>query len=532
MPLRFRRFALTALLVCSAPLAAAPKTLVYCAEGSPESLTRLFANGQNTSDAGAQIADTLLDFKPGSAELQPALAESWTISPDGLQYTFRLRRGVKFHTNEKFKPTRNFNADDVLFTWNRQADPAHPFHKLSGALAYAQFTNLRMDENVAKLEKLDDYTIRFTLRKAEAPFLTRMSFDLFGIQSAEYAEKLKAAGTPELLDRQPIGTGPFQFVSYQKDALIRYAAFPQHWRGKPKIDKLVFAIVPDPAVQFAKLKTGECHVSVSVKPADVALIEKEPVLRLLQQPGLNVSYIALNTQKKPFDDKRVRQALNLAVDRQALLANVYQGHAILAKNILPPAYWAANDKLPALPYDSAKAKALLAQAGYPNGFDMELWYLPVVRPYNPDGKRMGEMLQADFAKIGVRARLLTYEWGEYLKRQRAGEHQAVMYGWLSGNGEPDNYFEPLLSSEAIKSGGNLARWSTPAFEDLLQRARTTPNQAERTKLYHKAQEILREESPLLLLAHGNRFGVARKEVKGFILEPTYGLNFYAVDLER
>lgn len=512
--------------------ASAAKTLVYCAEGSPESLTRLFANGQNTADAGAQIADTLLDFKSGTAELAPALAESWEISADGLSYTFHLRHGVKFHSTSNFKPTRDFNADDVLFTWNRQADKAHPYHTLAGNLAYVQFNNLRMDENVQKLEKLDPYTIRFVLRKAEAPFLTRMSFDMLGIQSAEYAAKLSAAGTPDKLDREPVGTGPFQLLSYQKDAVIRYKAFADHWRGRPKLDNLIFAIVPDAAVQLAKLRTGECQVSTTLKPADIAQVEKDAALRLIQQAGLNVAYIGLNTQKKPLDDKRVRQALSLAIDRAAILATIYQGRAIAAKNLLPPAYWAADDKLPALTYDPAKARNLLASAGLSNGFDMELWYLPVLRPHNPDGKRMAEMLQADFAKIGVRAKLVTYEWGEYLKRSRAGEHQAVMFGWLSGNGEPDNYFEPLLSCDAAKSGGNLARWCNPRFEDLLQRARRSADRAERTHLYASAQEILRDETPLLLIAHGNRVGVTRKDVTGFVLEPTYALNFYTVDLTR
>ncbi|MCX9155451.1 ABC transporter substrate-binding protein [Niveibacterium sp. 24ML] len=522
---------IAASLLACAPVQAA-KTLVYCAEGSPESLTRLFANGQNTSDAGSQIADTLLDFKSGTAELQPALAESWEISPDGRTYSFKLRRGVKFHTSSSFQPSRDFNADDVLFTWQRQASKSHPYHKLAGNLAYVQFSNLRMDENVEKLEKLDDYTIRFQLKRPESPFLTRMSFDMLGIQSAEYANKLAAAGTPEKLDREPIGTGPFQFVSYQKDTVIRFKAFAQHWRGKPKADALIISIVPDATVQLAKLKTGECHISVSVKPADVALIEKTPGLSLVQQPGLNTGYIGLNTTKKPFDDKRVRQALDLAIDRNAILGAVYQGRATLAKNLLPPAYWAANAKLPAIAYEPAKAKALLASAGYPNGFDMELWYLPVLRPHNPDGKRMGEMIQADLAKIGVRVKLATFEWGEYLKRQRAGEHQAVMFGWLSGNGEPDNYFEPLLSCDAAKSGGNLARWCNPAFEDLLQRARRTPDRAERTTLYAKAQEILREEVPQVLIAHGHRFGVTRKEVQGFVLEPTYQLDLRNVELNR
>ncbi|WP_341677418.1 ABC transporter substrate-binding protein [Niveibacterium sp. SC-1] len=521
-------------LVCTLFLGAAPafaaKTLVFCSESSPESLTRLFANGQSTQDAGTQIADTLLDFKSGTATLQGALAESWDISKDGLQYTFHLRRGVKFHSSARFTPTRDFNAEDVLFTWNRQADPKHPYHQPVGGLAFVQFNNLRMDENVVKLEKLDDTTVRFTLKKPEAPFLTRMSFDLMGIQSAEYAAKLTAAGTPELLDREPIGTGPFQFVSYQKDAVIRYKAFPQHWRGKPLIDNLIFAITPDAAVQLAKLKRGECHVSVSLKPADIAQAEKDGNLAVLQQPGLNVGYIALNTTKKPFDDKRVRQALDLAIDREAILANVYQKRATLAKTLLPPAYWAANKTLPPLAHDPEKAKALLKAAGLEKGFDMELWYLPVVRPHNPDGKRVAELAQADLAKIGVQVKLATFEWGEYLKRMRAGEHQAVMFGWLSGNGEPDNYFEPLLSKDAIASGGNLARWSTPEFEALLEKARRSTEQSARVPLYAKAQEILREETPQLLLAHGNRFAVTRKNVSGFVLEPTYGLNFDKADI--
>lgn len=526
---------LACLLICCClhlPTALAAKTLVYCAEGSPESLTRLFAAGQNTADVGSQVADTLLDFKPGTTSLQGGLAEAWTVSPDGLVYTFKLRHGVKFHSNAGFTPSRDFNADDVLFTWNRQADPQHPYHAIAGALAYVQFTNLRMAENVEKVEKLDDYTLRFRLKHPESPFLTRLAFDLMGIQSAEYAQKLLTLKQPERLDREPIGTGPFQFASYQKDAVIRFKAFPQHWRGKPKVDALVFAITPDAAVQFAKLKAGECHISTALKPADITLAAKDAALRLISQPGANVGYLALNTTKKPLDDKRVRQALNLAIDRAAILSTLFQGRATLARGILPPFYWAADPALAPFAYDPARARQLLAQAGYPQGFALQLWYLPVVRPHNPDGKRMAEMMQADLAKIGVTATLATFEWGEYLKRIRNGEHQAAMFGWLSGNGEPDNYFEPLLSCAAVQSGGNLARWCQPEFESVLQQARRSADQAERTKLYARAQAIVHEELPLLPIAHGNRFAVTRKEVTGFTLEPSYLLDFRSTDLAR
>jgi dipeptide transport system substrate-binding protein len=528
--LTFKALALAA-LACSTGAALAAKTLVYCSEGSPEGFNPQYYTTGTTFDAvSVPMYNRLVEFEIGTTNVIPALAESYTAAPDGLSYTFKLRKGVKFHSTAKFTPTRDFNADDVLFSYNRMADPSHPMAKTLPGATYAYFDDMDMKNIVDKVEKVDPMTVRFVLKKPEAPFLANMAMDFASILSAEYADKMKAAGTPEVIDREPVGTGPFQFVSYQKDAVIRYKAFDQHWDGRPKIDNLVYAITTDASVRYAKLKTGECHAMAFPKPADVALMKNDPNINLVQKNGLNVGYIAFNVEKKPFDNKLVRQALNMAVNKKAILDAVFQGAGQPAKNPIPPTLWSYNDKVAEYPYDPAKAKDMLAKAGYPNGTEVELWYLPVTRPYNPDGKRMAELVQADWEKIGVKTKLITYEWGEYRKRSKTGEQTVMMLGWSGDNGDPDNFFVPLLGCDAVKGGGNVARWCNKDFEDLVQKAKGVTKQADRAALYRKAQEIFKEEAPWIPIAHSVRFDPVRKEVIGYKMDATAHHFFHKVDL--
>jgi len=401
---------LTAL--AAAPVAA-KGTLVYCSEGSPEGFQPQFFTTGTTFDAvSVPMFNRLVEFETGTTNIVPALAESWTVAPDGKTFTFKLRKGVKFHSNANFKPTRDFNAEDVLFSWYRMADDNHPFHKFTAGQTFAYFEDMGMKNIVDKVEKVDDYTVRFSLKRPEAPFLADMAMDFASILSKEYFETMRTKGTPNAADVYPIGTGPFEYVSYQKDATIRYKAFDRYWGGRPKIDNLVFSITRDATARYAKLKTGECHVMAFPKPADLDEMRKDPQLALQQKEGLNVGYIAFNVEKKPFDNKLVRQALNMATNKEAILKAVYQGQGQVAKNPIPPILWGYNNAVQDYAYDVAKAKQMLAQAGYANGFEVELWYLPVTRPYNPDGKRMAELIQADWEKVGVRAKLVTYEWAE------------------------------------------------------------------------------------------------------------------------
>jgi len=520
-----------AVAALAASQAAAKGTLVYCSEGSPEGFQPQFFTTGTTFDAvSVPMFNRLVEFEIGTTNIVPALAESWTVAPDGKAYTFKLRKGVKFHSNANFKPTRDFNADDVLFSWNRMADEHHPFHTMTAGQTFSYYDDMGMKNIVDRVDKIDDYTVRFVLKRSEAPFLADMAMDFASILSKEYFETMMKKGTPNAADVYPIGTGPFEFVSYQKDAIIRYKAFDKYWGGRPKIDNLVYAITRDATARYAKLKTGECQVMAFPKPADLDAMKQDPALALQQKEGLNIGYIAFNVEKKPFDDKRVRQALNYATNKEAILKAVYQGNGKVAKNPIPPILWGYNDAVQDYPYDPAKAKELLAQAGHPNGFDVDLWYLPVTRPYNPDGKRMAELIQADWAKVGVRAKLVTYEWAEYRKRAKGGEHQVVMFGWSGDNGDPDNFFVPLLGCEAVKGGGNNARWCNKAFEDLVIKAAQTPKQADRAKLYEQAQVIVHDEAPWIPIAHSVRFDALRKEVRGYKMDATAHHYFDKVDL--
>jgi dipeptide transport system substrate-binding protein len=515
------RAVLIAALVATPLFAFAKGTLVYCSEGSPEGFQPQFFSTGTTFDAvSVPMFNRLVEFEIGTTNIVPALAESWTVSPDGKTYTFKLRKGVKFHSNANFKATRDFNADDVMFSWNRMAEDSHPFHKMTAGQTFAYFDDMGMKNIVDSVQKIDDYTVRFNLKRPEAPFLADMAMDFASILSQEYFEAMLKKGTPNAADVYPIGTGPFEFVSYQKDATIRYKAFDPYWNGRPKVDTLVYSITRDATARYAKLKTGECQVMAFPKPADLDEMRQDPNLSVQQKQGLNIGYIAFNTEKKPFDDKRVRQALNYATNKEAILKAVYQGTGQVAKNPIPPTLWGYNNNVKDYPYDPAKAKELLAQAGYPNGFEVELWYLPVTRPYNPDGKRMAEMIQADWDKVGVKTKLLTFEFAEYRKRSKGGEHTVIMFGWSGDNGDPDNFFVPLLGCEAVKGGGNAARWCNKSFEDLIIKAAQTPKQADRAKLYEQAQVIFKEEAPWITVAHSLRFDPVRTEVKGYKMDAT------------
>jgi len=518
------------LVIALAGVNADAKTCVFCSEGSPEGFNPAFYTAGTTFDASSRpIFDRLVLFELGTTKTIPGLAEKWGISPDGKTYTFNLRKGVKFHTTKNFTPTRDFNANDVIFTFERQRDKNHPYHKVSGG-NYEYFVSTGMAALIQNIEKKDDYTVVFHLAHPDAPFIANIAMDFASVHSAEYADKMMKTGTPQEVDLNPVGTGPYSLVQYQKDSTIRYEAHKQYWRGPAKIDKLVYSITPDASVRYAKLKAGECHVMPYPNPADLAQMAKEKDIKLMQMEGLNVGYLAFNTEKKPFDNVKVRQALNMAINKQAIIDAVFQGAGKIAKNPIPPTIWSYNDKVKDYPYDPVAAKKLLAEAGFPNGFETDIWAMPVQRPYNPNARRMAEIIQADWDKIGVKAKIVTYEWGEYLKRSKEGEHQTLLLGWTGDNGDPDNFLAVLLSCEAVGSA-NRARWCYKPFDDLLKQAKITSDVAERTRLYEKAQVIFKEQAPWVTIAHSVVFKPMRNEVVNFKIDPFGGHVFYGVDIK-
>jgi dipeptide transport system substrate-binding protein len=519
---------LAALLASAAPAAA--KTLVYCSEGSPENFTPALNTTGTTFDAARPVYDQLVEFEPGSTNVTPGLAERWDVSEDGKVLTFHLRKGVKFHSTRDFKPTRDFNADDVLFSFDRQWKDDNPYHKVSGG-SYDYFNDMDMPKLLKSIEKVDDSTVRFTLTEPNAPMLANLAMDFASIHSAEYADFLAKKGTPEQLDQVPVGSGPFSFVNYQKDAVIRFKANPGYWGGKPKIDDLVYAITPDPTARYAKLKRGECHVMIAPNPADLAQMRTDPDVNLLSQPGLNVAYLAMNEEKKPFDDKRVRQAIEMGIDKAAIIKDVYQGAGQAAKNPIPPTIWSYNDAIQDYAYDPEKAKQLLKDAGVATPLEVDLWWMPVQRPYNPNAKRIAEMMQSDLAKIGINAKLVSYEWGEYRKRLQQGEHILGQYGWTGDNGDPDNFYFLLGCAASRPGGNNIARWCNKDFDALINKAKTIPDVGELTKLYEQAQVIAHDEAPWFTIAHSVVYEPIRKEVNGYKVSPFGRHEFQKVDLQ-
>lgn len=515
----------------SASAFAAPKTFVYCLEASPAVMSPVLSTDGASLDANARpIYNKLADFEEGTTNVIPSLAESWEISENGKTYTFHLRKGVKFHDSKGFTPSREFNADDVLFSFNRQLDPNHPFHKVSGG-NYEYFIGMDMQNIIDKVEKVDDYTVKFSLKVPNAPFVANLAMDFAGIYSAEYADKMMKAGTPEKIDTNPIGTGPFQFVDYQKDASVRFKAFENYWGGKAKIDRLVFSITPDASVRLAKLTKGECHAMPYPNPADIENLKKDENINLMSQSGMNIGYLALNEKIKPLDNQKVRQALNHAVNKEAIVKAVYQGAGQVAKNPIPPTMWSYNDEIQDYEYSPEKSKALLKEAGFENGFETELWAMPVSRPYNPNARRMAELIQEDWKAVGVNAKIVSYEWGEYLKRLRQGEAATSMIGWTGDNGDPDNFLNTLLSCSAVEAGSNYANFCHKPFEDAVLGAVQESDKAKRTELYKQAQVIFKEQAPWITIAHSTVYFPVRKEVKGYVMSP-FGLhNFYNVDLQ-
>ena len=397
---------------------------------------------------------------------------------------------------------------------------------------HTYFNDMGMPKLLKSVEKLDDYTVRFTLNRPEAPFLSDLAMEYAAIQSKEYADAMLKAGTPEKLDQEPVGTGPFFLVQYQKDAVVRYRAFPEFWAGRAKIDDLVFSITPDASVRLAKVQKGECHVMPYPNPADLDAIRKDANVQLLEQPGLTSGISPTTPRRRHSTMSGSARPSTWRSTRRRSSTRFISRRELSPKNPIPPSMWSYNDDVRDDPYDPDGAKKLLTEAGLGNGFETDVWAMPVQRAYNPNARRIAELIQADLARIGIKAEIKTYEWGEYRKRLQAGEHQTGMLGWVGDNGDPDNFLHTLLGCDAAQpGGGNVAKWCDRGFDDLVTKAKVTTDQKQRTELYQRAQVIFKEQAPWLTIAHAVQLKPVRKEVIDFKLSPFGRHSFYGVDLK-
>ncbi|CAB3690260.1 ABC transporter substrate-binding protein [Trinickia soli] len=514
------------------PALALAKPLTVCTEASPDGFDVVQFNSLVTTNASADVIfNTLVDYDEAARKVVPSLAEKWEVSSDGLSYTFHLRPNVAFQSTNYFKPTRPLDADDVVFTFDRMLDDTNPWHKVAGANGFPHAQSMGLVKLVKAVKKIDDHTVQFDLNEPNATFLPMLTMGFASIYSAQYADQLLKAGKQAELNAKPIGTGPFVLKSYTKDAVIRYDVNPTYWGPKPKVDRLIYAITPDPSVRMQKVKANECQIALSPKPDDVSQAKSDKALAVVQTPAFMTAFVALNTQHKPLDDERVRQAINMAFDRATYLKVVFDNTAAPATNPYPSNTWSYDKAIAAYPYDPAKAKTLLAQAGYPNGFSTTIWVRPQGSVLNPKPKAGAELLQADLAKIGVKAEVKIIEWGELIKQAKQGQHDMLFMGWAGDNGDPDNYLTPLFSCNGVKSGINFARYCDAKLDKLIADGRATADQAARSQDYEAAQKIIHDQALWIPLGYPTASAITRNTVAGYKVSAFGRQHFANVSVE-
>ncbi|WP_027908553.1 ABC transporter substrate-binding protein [Pseudomonas sp. URMO17WK12:I4] len=512
------RLALLPLLV--APLFAQAATLSVCTEASPDGFDVVQYNSLTTTNASADVLmNRLVEFDAAKGKLVPSLASSWKISDDGLTYTFTLRPDVLFHRTDYFKPTRRtLEADDVLFSFQRMLDPNHPWYK-TAASGYPHAQSMQWPALIKAVEKVDAHTVRIILNKPDSTFLATLSMGFASIYSAEYADQLFRAGTPEKLNSQPIGTGPFVFRRFQKDAAVRYTANADYFAGKPKVDNLVFAITPDANVRLQRLRRGECQIALSPKPVDVEAASKDADLDTVKTAAFMTAFVAINSQHPPLDKPAVRQAINLAFDKSSYIKAVFENSAEPANGPYPPNTWSYARDLPGYAHDPQKARELLKQAGLADGFSTTIWTRPSGSLLNPNPSLGAQLLQADLAEVGIKAQIRVIEWGELIRRAKAGEHDLLFMGWAGDNGDPDNFLTPQFSCASVESGLNFARFCDAKLDKLIADGKAISDQAKRSALYKDAQAIIQQQALWLPLAHPTAYALTRKGVEGYSVSP-------------
>ena len=522
-------------------IASASGTLVFGSSGDPSRLDPGDVTDGESIQRMDNIFEGLLEYEAGTTDIKPCLATSWEASADGTEIVFNLRKGVKFHDGT------DFNADAVVFSFARQYDTTNPYHQY-GEWSYWGY----MFSDVEKMEKIDDYTVKLVLKRPNASIMTSLAMFTVNIVSPANAEKYKGDAF-----KNPCGTGPFKFVEWVKDDHITLEANNNYWREKPQLDQLIFKVIADPSARLMALEVGEVQGIEYPNPADFTRINANKDLVLMTQPGMNIGYMAMNNGYgykdanengvrdpdepwvktpgyfEPFTKKEVRQAINMAIDKQSIVDNIYMGTAIVAKNGMPPFMLGYNDEIQDYPYDPVKAKQLLTEAGYPDGFEVTLYAMPVSRPYMFDPPKIGEAIQSYLGAIGIKVKFYQVDWATYLQETEAGKHQMCLLGWTGDNGDPDNFMNVLYGANACSIGkaGNYAFYNNAEVQDLLSQALQTYDKDKRAEFYKKAQVLIHEDAGWVYLAHSLQSMVFRKNVHGFVLNPTSRYFFYPVSVE-
>lgn len=497
-----------------------PDTIIVGRPRDASSLDPALVSDNESVEIAEQLYDKLLNFKPGTAEVEPGLATSWTSSEGGRVWTFHLRRGVKFHDGTPL------NARAVVFSFERQRDPFHPFHRDDFQYWHNTY------QNVVEIEAIDDYTVRIAIDEPYAPFLANMAMFPVAIVSPAAVEKWG-----DDYGDHPVGTGPFRFASWTKGDRIVLERNPDYWGGAPRSARIVFRAIPDGRQRLIALEGGAIDIAYSILPQELQFVELHPELVLHRTPANNVAYLAMNTTHAPLSDLRVRRAINHAIDKEPIVKLVYQGEAVPANGPLPPTQWAYHELPQPYEADPPRAAALLAEAAQAGAFQPEreiTLYVPSdPRPYLPDPIGVARVVRAQLAAVGVNTRLVVQPFADHLEDVQRGVHDICLLGWTGDNGDPDNFLYVLFDSNNTVPGvaRNLAFIRDPELHGLLTWAQQSEDRDDREKYYARAQELIHELAPWVPIAHSQVSVAARADITGVVISPMTTLSYRSVARE-
>jgi cationic peptide transport system substrate-binding protein len=526
-------FAETAPTHASPTVASAPvkdirqSGFVYCVNGMVNTFNpQKASSGLIIDTLAAQLYDRLLDVDPYTYRLIPELAQSWEVLDDGATYRFHLRKDVPFQKTSGFVPSRKMNADDVVFSFQRIIDTNNHFHGVNGE-EYPYFDSLQFAKTVKSIKKLDDYTVEFRLNNPDASFLWHLATHYAPVLSAEYAASLTKSGNEEEIDRQPVGTGPFQLGEYRTGQYVRLERNGQYWKGTPRMAQVVIDMGVGGTGRLSKLLTGECDVLAYPAASQLSILREDPRLRLSLRPGMNVAYLAFNTNKAPLNDPRIRRAVALSINNQRLMQSIYYGTAETAASILPRASWAYDSNAQVTEYNPAKARQILKDLGQEK-LNLHLWVPTASQSFNPSPLKTAELIQADLAQVGIKVTIVPVEGRFQEAKLMEMNHDLTLTGWSTDSNDPDSFFRPMLSCAAIHSQTNYAHWCDPAFDELLRQGLLSQQLSQRIEFYQQAQKILEQELPVLPLASSLRLQAYRYDIKGLVLSPFGNSSFAGV----
>lgn len=518
-----KKLLLTALL--STLSAASAATLVFGGNGEPVSLESGNITDGISILVQRQIYDTLVDFKPGSTDLAPGLATSWKANANNTAWTFTLRKGVRFHDGTPM------NADAIVFNLSRWWDKSHPYGFRDQGRTFEIVGELlggyKGDATavIKNIVKVNDTTVRIDLNKPSSVLPNVMAAGYFGIASPTAIKKEGAKyGTPA---SKPVGTGPFIFQSWRTGDRVTLLPNKLYWGSKAKVDQLIIRNIKDASQRLNELKAGTIDFANDLTPDSLRSVQADKNLVAVKRPSFNVGFVSMNNRNQYLKNQSVRQAISMAINKKAIVDAFWNGLGVSNASFVPPVMsWANSSKVPAdYKFDPAAAKKMLAEAGYPNGFSIDLWYMPVSRPYFPTPKPIAEAIAADLSAIGIKVNLKTQDWAKYLEdRNKEPGFDMYMIGWTGDYGDPDNFYGAYYGANASDD----INWNPANVETLLQQGRAAATQEAKAKVYSQLHEITYNAAYRIPMVHSNPLAAARSYVKGWVPSPLGSEPFNAI----